>query len=98
MRGRKGFHLGIVLLAVTQACGPRAPAQPAAAITDDFGATVTIGSAPSRIVSLNPTTTEILFAIGAGARLVGRSQYDVFPDAARNVTSLGLAPRPNLQA
>jgi iron complex transport system substrate-binding protein len=28
---------------------------------------------PARIVSLNPTTTELLFGLGAGARLVGRS-------------------------
>jgi ABC-type Fe3+-hydroxamate transport system substrate-binding protein len=58
-----------------------------------------LGSAPPhRIVSLNPTTTEILFAIGAGHRLAGRSQYDVFPDSATRVPSLGVALRPNIEA
>jgi ABC-type hemin transport system substrate-binding protein len=36
---------------------------------------------PKRIVSLVPATTEILFAIGAGDRLAGVSNYDRFPKA-----------------
>ncbi|HTE44412.1 MAG TPA: helical backbone metal receptor [Gemmatimonadaceae bacterium] len=69
-----------------------------AALRDDFGTVIAFGKAPERIVSLNPTTTEILFAIGAGKRLVGRSQYDTFPDSATSVPSLGLALRPNVEA
>lgn len=68
------------------------------AIHDDFGTPVTIGAPPKRIVSLNPTTTEILFAIGAADRLVGRSQWDVFPVAARSVPNVGMAIRPNVEA
>jgi iron complex transport system substrate-binding protein len=41
-------------------------------ITDDEGTEVTIASEPQRIVSLTPATTEILFAIGAGSRVVGK--------------------------
>jgi iron complex transport system substrate-binding protein len=67
-------------------------------LRDDFGNPITFGAAPVRIVSLNPTTTEILFAIGAGKRLVGRSQYDTFPDSATSVPSLGIALRPNVEA
>lgn len=52
---------------------------------------------PQRIVSLNPTTTEIVFAIGAGARLVGRSHWDSFPDSARLVPDLGPALGPNIE-
>jgi ABC-type Fe3+-hydroxamate transport system substrate-binding protein len=52
----------------------------------------------ARIVSLNPTTTEILFALGAGARLVGRTQYDNWPDSARLVPNLGPGIRPNIEA
>lgn len=51
-----------------------------------------------RIVSLNPTTTEILFALGAGSRLVGRTQYDAWPDSARFVPDLGPGIRPNAEA
>jgi iron complex transport system substrate-binding protein len=46
-------------------------------------------AAPQRIVSLNPTTTELLFAIGAGDRLVGRSDACDYPAQAASVPSLG---------
>lgn len=73
-------------------------AQPTDAPRDDYGTPIAIGRAPQRIVSLNPTTTEILFALGAGQRLVGRSQYDVFPDSAKFVPSVGAALRPNIES
>ena len=55
------------------------------------------GAGYHRIVSLNPTTTELLFALGARARLVGRSRWDVFPPAARQITDVGDALRPNVE-
>ena len=65
---------------------------------DDFGRPLPTGADATRIVSINPATTELLFAIGAGSRLVGRSEYDLFPDSARLVPSVGPALRPNLEA
>jgi iron complex transport system substrate-binding protein len=55
-------------------------------LTDDEGTPVTIASAPQKIVSLTPSSTETLFAIGAGSRVVGKVQ-DVanFPPAAKAV-------------
>jgi len=86
-------------LAAIAACDAPAPAtRPTDQVRDDFGNVVTVGATPRRIVSLNPTTTEILFAIGASDRLVGRSQWDVFPDSALRVPSLGQALRPNVEA
>ena len=73
-------------------------ADPSPEPRDDYGTRLAFGVAPKRIVSLNPTTTEILFAIGAGDRLVGRSQYDTFPDSAKLVPSLGPALRPSVEA
>jgi ABC-type Fe3+-hydroxamate transport system substrate-binding protein len=67
-------------------------------LRDDFGAAVAVTTQPRRIVSLNPTTTEVLFAIGAGSRLVGRSTYDAFPESALAVPNLGAALRPNVEA
>ena len=69
-----------------------------AVVVDDFGDTVRFGAGARRIVSLNPTTTEILFAIGAGSRLVGRTKWDSWPDSARFVPDLGDALRPNVEA
>lgn len=65
---------------------------------DDFGDTIKLRSRPNRIVSLNPTTTEILFALGAGSRVVGRTHYDNWPDSAHLVPDLGPGIRPNLEA
>lgn len=76
----------------------KAQAHDAQVIVDDFGDTVRVGAPATRIVSLNPTTTEILFAIGAGSRLVGRTKWDSWPDSAKYVPDVGDALRPNVEA
>ena len=83
-------------LAVLAACGVEVPAR--SATHDDFGDAITAAAAPRRIVSLNPTTTELLYAIGAGDRLVGRTTWDLYPPQVRNVTDLGPGLRPNVEA
>jgi iron complex transport system substrate-binding protein len=90
----------LALLSEGAACraAERAPSGDTAAILDDFGYPIRFDSAARRIVSLNPTTTEIFFAIGAGSRLVGRSHWDSWPDSAKLVPDLGDALRPNLEA
>ncbi|HXT18780.1 MAG TPA: helical backbone metal receptor [Gemmatimonadaceae bacterium] len=88
--------LGFTFAALGAACRNAPP--PMAQGHDDFGHALAIDHRPERIVSLNPTTTEMLFALGAGSRLVGRSQYDVFPDSARAVPDVGPAMRPNIEA
>ncbi|MDP9202150.1 MAG: helical backbone metal receptor [Gemmatimonadota bacterium] len=82
-------------LALTACEKPRADVGTA---RDDFGDPVRIGPAPTRIVSLNPATTEILFSLGAGSRLVGRTDFDLWPDSARFVPALGDGLRPNVEA
>ncbi len=66
--------------------------------TDDFGDPVRIGNRPTRIVSLNPATTEIVFTLGAGSHLVGRTKYDLWPDSAKLIPALGDGIRPNVEA
>jgi len=53
---------------------------------------------PKRIVSLSPSTTEALFALGAGQRLVGRSRFDDYPPAAKKVPSVGGFIDPSYEA
>lgn len=91
-------YIAAVVVLLTGCRPAEHAAPPATGLRDDYGTPIAIGRAPRRIVSLNPATTEILFAIGAGPRLVGRSQYDVFPDSARLVPSVGAALRPNIES
>jgi iron complex transport system substrate-binding protein len=51
-------------------------------LTDDEGTSVALSSEPQRIVSLSPANTETVFALGAGDRLVGGTDYDDYPPAA----------------
>lgn len=54
---------------------------------------------PLRIVSLCPSITETLFAIGAGARVVGRTTFCVHPaDELASVATIGGTKRPDLDA
>ena len=47
---------------------------------------------------MNPATTDLLFALHAGPRVVGRSKWDLYPDSAALVPSLGDALRPSVEA
>ena len=90
----------VLALTAALACGAceRAPAAVGSISTDDFGDTIVVARPPRRIVSLNPTTTELLYAIGAGGRLVGRTTYDRIPPEVQAVRDLGPGLRPNVEA
>ncbi len=64
---------------------------------DDFGRPIPFSLHPRRVVSLNPTTTETIFTIGAGSLLVGRSHWDEWPAAAKAVPDMGNGISPNVE-
>lgn len=72
-------------------------AQQEVRVEDDLGRTVRLQAPPARIVSLVPSVTEVLFALGAGERLVGRSVWDDEPAAVLSVPSVGDALRPDAE-
>ena len=86
----------IITLAVVGAC--RTETVQRTAQVDDFGDTIVVRGAPQRVVSLNPATTDLVFALGAGSRLVGRTHWDLYPEAAKDVPDLGSGIRPNVEA
>ena len=57
--------------------------------TDGLGHQVTLATPAQRIVSLGPSNTEVLFALGAGAQVVGRDDLSDYPEAAKQVTGVG---------
>ena len=59
--------------------------------TDDLGRIVTIQTTPHRIVSLSPSNTEILFALGEGSEVVGTDDYSDYPAEAKTITHVGSA-------
>ena len=88
-----------VVLAASFACSAEREDVASAAIRDDFGTAVDTAAPPAeRIVSLNPATTELLFALGAGEQVVGRSMWDEWPAEARAVESVGPGLQPNVEA
>jgi iron complex transport system substrate-binding protein len=67
-------------------------------IRDDLGRVVSLAGPPRRIVSLVPAVTEILFALGAGDRVVGRTRYGVHPSEASAVPSVGEGVHPSIES
>jgi iron complex transport system substrate-binding protein len=74
-----------------------APAFPVT-VTDDANRTVEIATEPARIVSLAPANTEILFALGAGDRVVGVTSYDDYPAEVADIAKVGDFAGPNIEA
>lgn len=68
------------------------------AVRDDAGRAVRLARPAERIVSLAPPFTELLFALGAGNRVVGRTRWDEDPHAARAVPAVGDGLDPNVEA
>jgi len=66
-------------------------------VVDDAGNTVTLAQPAQRIVSLAPHITEQLFAIGAGTRIVGTTEYSDYPAAALEIPRVARAHNVDLE-
>ncbi|MFQ5924426.1 MAG: ABC transporter substrate-binding protein [Dehalococcoidia bacterium] len=85
-----------LVLPLAIACTPGRPPGPGM-ITDDLGRTVTIAETPGRVVSLAPSITEILFALGLGDRVVGVTDYSDYPEEALAKPRVGGYWQPSLE-
>ena len=65
------------------------PASGAVSARDVLGRSVALTQSARRIISLTPTATELLFAIGAGDQVVGVTEYCNFPPEAAKKTRVG---------
>ncbi|MBE0411440.1 MAG: cobalamin-binding protein [Anaerolineales bacterium] len=57
--------------------------------TDGLNRSITLTAPAQTIVSLAPSNTEILFALGAGPQVVGREEFSDYPPQAQNITNVG---------
>lgn len=89
----------IIVLSLVAACaGSRQPSGAAFSVTDDAGRTISFAAPARRIVSLAPSSTELLFALGAGPQVVGRTTWCRYPPAALQVPVVGDGLDPNIEA
>lgn len=58
-------------------------------LLDDTGQALQLQQAPQRIISLSPHITELLFAAGAGQKIVGATEYSDYPEPARRIPRIG---------
>jgi iron complex transport system substrate-binding protein len=89
---------GALLLSFCAACGAKpAPPPNSKAYTDELGRTVQIVQSPERIISLAPSVTETLFALGLGDKVVGVTAYCDYPPEAKTKVNVGDTQRPSLE-
>lgn len=65
--------------------------------TDTYGNVVTIEAEPERIVSVAPNMTELLYELGVGHKVVGRTDYCDYPAEVTDVESVGAIDKPDLE-
>jgi iron complex transport system substrate-binding protein len=88
-----------LLVSFITGCRSSLPVQPAAQreFTDGLNRKLTLADTPQRIISLAPNITEILFALGLSARVVGVTTYCDFPAEAKTKEQVGDTIQPNLE-
>jgi iron complex transport system substrate-binding protein len=81
-------------------CGPeprKESPKPERTVTDDLGRTVSIPNEITRVVSLAPSLTEMVYTVGAGDRLVGVTTFCDYPPEAKQIAKIGDTMNPNVE-
>jgi iron complex transport system substrate-binding protein len=95
---RRSHHSVLVFVVVILSIGPSiSHAGGVNCVQDDLKRTVCVGPSITRVVSFAPSLTEILFALGNGDLLVGRSNVCNYPAEANKVRIIGSYTRPDLE-
>ena len=74
---------------ILSACGATSAAPAELTFKDGLGRTVKLSGPAQKIVSLAPSNTELLFAVGAGKQVVGHDDFSDYPAEAKAIPSVG---------
>jgi len=101
-RGTKWFlvallTIALVLTGCTAEWSPAESAEPVEHVFDDLGNLVAINGTPQRIVSLAPSNTEILFALGLGDKVLGVTDWCDYPLEALEKEKVGGYDTPDIE-
>ena len=93
-RGVYSWMVGLLIAILCWACGnalqtSTLPDDSTLVFVDDYGQESTVPAYPQRIVSASPAITEIIYALGAEDRLVGRTDFCSYPPQCKTVESIG---------
>lgn len=98
------FALAVIALALLPACSSRRETVPATSgatetreVTDEAGRRVRVPLRLTRVVTLAPNLTEIVYAVGAGDLLVGNTTFCDYPAEAKQVAKVGDTLQPNIE-
>jgi iron complex transport system substrate-binding protein len=93
--------LALLIIALVGCAGGKAPEAPESAksisVIDDAGRTVEIAETPQRLISLAPSNTEILFALGLGDKVVGVTDFCNYPEEAKSIEQIGTYFDPSIE-
>lgn len=95
---KRGIHILVFMLAIVLCAGFIVEAGYPVKVKDDMGKVTVIARKPMRIVSLAPSHTEVLFALGLGNRVVGRTDFCDYPAEVSKVPSLGGYSQPSIES
>ena len=89
--------LAVLPLIPLAGCGRSSPPHEDKQVTDELGRKLTLASPPQRIVSLAPSITETLFALGLKDRIVGVTSFCDYPQDVAAVEKVGDTQRPSTE-
>lgn len=93
MKRLTAFFFALLLITAMAGC----QGKPAQGLTDFLGNPVEMQEYPERIISLTPANTEIVYALGLEAKLVGVDTYSDYPEAAKSIAKVGDFNNPNVE-
>jgi ABC-type Fe3+-hydroxamate transport system substrate-binding protein len=97
---RTRLFLLFIGILIAFGCTPKdAPtlSPPKVTVRDDLGRDVSVSRAVERVISLAPSVTEMVYAVGSGEKLVGVTTYCNFPDATKSIEKVGDTQTPDIE-